>query len=122
MSCEIIIECIFNKSPEIPDKEFVVGNIGYYYFDEIVSEIKNDPRDDDYDYFYEFIGDLPEGLDFYTDYRTLTIEGTPQESGVFEFTLYLEVDPPEHYDEESGEYEDSMCSTSTSKDFSITIQ
>ena len=122
MSCEIIIECIFNKSPEIPDKEFVVGNIGYYYFDEIVSEIKNEPRDDDYDYFYEFIGDLPEGLEFYTDYRTLTIEGTPQESGVFELTLYLEVDPPEHYDEESGEYEDSMCSTSTSKDFSITIQ
>ena len=28
MSCEIIIECIFNKSPEIPDKEFFAVILG----------------------------------------------------------------------------------------------
>jgi hypothetical protein len=120
-SCEDILECIINKRPEIPDKNFAIGSIGYFYSDYLISEIKNEPVDEAYDYFYEFYGDLPEGVDFYADHRTFTIEGTPQESGVFEFTIYLYVDPPVSYDEESEEYEDSLCSSSTSKDFSITI-
>lgn len=121
LSCEAIIECVINRRPVMPNKIFDEGAVGYFYTDEFTSEIKNEPQDNDYDYFYTFYGDLPEGLEFYTDYRTVIIEGTPIEQGVFEFTIYLDVDPPEYYDEDSGEYEDSLCSSSTSKDFTIVV-
>ena len=121
LGCEDIIECIFNKAPEIPDKSFANGYAYHYYSDEFTSEIKNEPEDNNYDYYYDFSGDLPEGLEVYTDYRTFIIEGTPLVQGTFNFTVYLVVDPPEYYDEDSGEYEDSLCSDSTSRDFSITI-
>jgi hypothetical protein len=121
LGCEDIVDCIFNKRPEIPNKSFNVGYVNHFYSDEFTSEIKNEPRDDDYDYYYEVSGDLPEGIEIYTDYRTLILEGTPLEQGRFRFTIYLDVDPPEYYDEDTGQYEDSLCSDSTSKEFTITI-
>ncbi|WP_296383531.1 hypothetical protein [Winogradskyella sp.] len=119
--CEDLVDCIFNKRPEIPNKYFEAGFVNSYYYEEFTSEVKNDPRDDDYDYFYEIYGDLPDGLEMYANYRTLSIEGMPLTSGTFTFTVHLFVDPPEYYDEDSGRYEDSLCSDSTSKEFSITI-
>lgn len=121
LSCENILDCIINRSPEIPDKSFDVGNVNGYYYQELTSEIKNEPRDDAYNYAYEIHGNLPDGLEMKANHRTLSIEGMPQASGTFTFTIYLYVDPPEYYDEESGEYEDALCSTSTSKKFSIII-
>ena len=119
--CEDIIECIFNKRPEIPNKSFEVGYVNNYYYQEFTSEIKNEPQDNNYDYFYEIYGNLPGGLEMYTNYRTLSIEGIPLTSGAFTFSVYLYVDAPEYYDEDSGSYEDSLCSKSTSKEFSIIV-
>lgn len=120
-SCEDILECVINRSPELPDKSFTVGYRQQMYYDEFDAEIKNEPRDNIYDYYFELVGDLPDGIDLYIDYRTVSFEGVPQNRGVFEFTLYLDVDPPMYYDEETGDYEDSMCSYSTSKNYTITI-
>ena len=120
-SCEDILECIINKRPEIPNKTFDIGYINNYYYEEITSEIKNEPRDDDYGYTYEIYDPLPDGLQTYANYRTLSIEGTPEVSGTFTFTIHLYVDPPEYYDEDTGDYEDSMCSYSDSKEFTIMI-
>jgi hypothetical protein len=119
--CEDALDCIFNKRPEIPDKSFKIGHIDNYYYEDFTSEIKNEPRDDDYGYTYEIYEDLPDGLEIYANYRTLSIEGNPTALGTFTFTVYLYVDPPVHYDDYSGEYESSMCSESTSKEFTITI-
>ncbi|OBX26295.1 putative Ig domain-containing protein [Gelidibacter algens] len=121
LSCENILECIINRSPEIPDTAFVVGNVDSYYYQELTSEIKNEPRDEAYGYSYRISGNLPDGLEMYANNRTLSIEGTPKTSGTFTFTIHLYVDPPEYYDEDSGEYEDALCSRSTSKKFSIII-
>lgn len=119
--CEDIFECIVNKRPEIKDNTFDIGNIGEYYYAELRSEIKNEPRDNDYGYNYEIFGDLPDGLQTFVNYRTISFEGRPEVSGIFTFTLYLYVDPPEYYDEVSGQYEDSLCEDSTSKEVTIII-
>jgi len=119
--CEDVIECIINKRPIIKDTSFEVGTIGNYYYQEVKSEIKNEPRDDDYGYNYEIYGDLPDGLQTFVNYRVISIEGTPETSGAFTFTLHLYVDPPVRYDDYSGEYEDSLCSDFTSKEFTIII-
>ena len=119
--CEDVIECIINKRPEIHDKSFDVGYLNNYYYEEIQSEIKNEPRDNDYGYTYEIYGDLPVGLQTFANYRTLSIEGTPEVSGTYTFKVHLYVDPPEYYDDDSGQYESSMCAYSTSKEFTIII-
>ncbi|WP_323787770.1 hypothetical protein [Psychroserpens sp.] len=120
-SCDNILECAFNKRPEIHDKTFKDGIIGVYYYEEVTTEINNEPRDNDYGYNYDFYGELPNGLQMVTNYRTVSFEGTPEVAGTFNFTLYLYVDPPLSYDYDSEQYEDSLCSESTSKDFTITI-
>ncbi len=120
-SCEDLFECVINKRPEIHDKTFRDGIVGVYYYEEVTTEIKNEPRDDDYGYFYDIYGDLPEGIQMFANYRTVSFEGTPEISGTFKFTLLLYVDPPLNYDDDTGEYESVMCSDSTSKEFTITI-
>ncbi|WP_460219159.1 hypothetical protein [Psychroserpens sp. MEBiC05023] len=120
--CEDILECtIAGRSPELPNKEFDVGLVNLYYFDEFISEINNEPRDDDYIYDYDIYGDLPDGLTFFTNHRRVTIEGSPQTSGVFEFEVFLYVDPPLYWDDDRQEYDDGMCSTATSKVYTIII-
>ena len=122
LGCETIASCIWNRRPEIPDKSFEVGNIGYFYYEDLISEIKNESGDDNYEYYYDVTGNLPNGLEMYSDYRTLSIEGNPEISGSFTFTIHLVVDPPEQYDYDTQEYDDkSMCSTTTSKEFTIII-
>ncbi|NRD23821.1 hypothetical protein HNV10_11240 [Winogradskyella litoriviva] len=120
-NCDDIVDCIINKRPEIPDKSFDVGNIGYYYSEALTSEIKNEPNDDYYDYFYDIRGHLPDGLELYSDFRTVSIKGFPEVSGSFTFTIQLYVDPPQYYDQDSQEWEDNLCSYSTSKEFTIII-
>ncbi|WP_299392397.1 Ig domain-containing protein [uncultured Gelidibacter sp.] len=121
LSCDTIVECIVNKRPELPDTSFKVGNVNGYYYQELTAEIKNEPRDDNYSYNFDINGNLPDGLSVTTTNRTLVIEGMPSAPGTFNFTIYLYVEGPEYYDEESDKYKDGLCSKSTSKKYSIII-
>ena len=121
VGCEEIIECVINRSPDLPEKQLESGRVGYVYYQEITADIKNEPRDNIYDYNFQIYGDIPDGLEVNIDFRTLYIEGIPNDTGRYEFTIALDVDPPEYYDEETQEYENSMCSTSTSMDYEIII-
>ncbi|AUC76104.1 hypothetical protein [Olleya sp. Bg11-27] len=120
--CESILECVINRSPELPDKSFTVGYRQQMYYDEFEAQIKNDPHDDSYGYNFELEGTLPEGVSMTIDYRIVRFEGMPQNQGIYDFTIFLYVDPPLSYDEETEDYEDSMCSTSTSKNYTIIIE
>ncbi|MFK7782760.1 hypothetical protein [Psychroserpens sp.] len=119
--CENILDCVANRRPQIHDASFGDGRIGVYYYQEVTTEIKNEPRDNDYGYFYEINGRLPDGIQMFANYRTVSFEGTPEVAGTYTFTLLLYVDPPLNYDNDSGEFENVMCSDSTSKEFSITV-
>jgi len=60
--CQELIDCIINVSPELPDKTFKTGKVGELYHDELLAGINNQPNDDDYNYYFDFSGNLPEGL------------------------------------------------------------
>ncbi|WP_431135539.1 hypothetical protein [Psychroserpens mesophilus] len=119
--CKDYLDCIVNRRPEIHDATFKDGTIGVYYYQEVTTEIKNEPRDNDYGYHYDVYGNLPDGIHMFANYRTVSFEGTPEVAGTFRFTLLLYVDPPLSYDYDTDQYEEVMCSESTSKEFSITI-
>lgn len=117
-SCNDFFECITNKRPEIHDATFRRGEVGVYYYAEVTTEIKNEPRDNDYGYFYELYGELPDGMQMFVNYRTVSFEGVPEVPGRYTFTLGLYVDPPIDGDG----FQEVMCTDYTSKDFSILIE
>jgi hypothetical protein len=119
--CENVLECIINRRPELPEKSLENGRVGYGYSQIITAEIKNEPHDDNYDYNFQVYGDIPDGLEVIIDFRTVYIEGIPNNLGSYEFKIAVNVNPPEYYDEETEQYEDSMCSTSTSMVYTIDV-
>lgn len=125
ISCEDTLDCIINVRPVLPHKSLEVGLVGRYYSETITAEIKNEPRDNDYEYYFDINGKIPEGLHVIFDYRDVIIEGTPLKSGRFTFTIYLDVDPPYsyYYDDFGNErYDDALCSDNTSKSYTIAIK
>ncbi|WP_156113410.1 hypothetical protein [Wocania ichthyoenteri] len=124
-SCENVIDCIINVRPVLSDKRLAIGGVNQFYSEIISAEIKNEPRDNAYEYYYDIRGDIPEGLGVTIDYRDIFIEGTPTKAGRYTFTVHLDVDPPNgyYYDEDGNErYDDSLCSDSTSRTYTIAIK
>ncbi len=72
--------------------------------------------DDAYDYFFEVEEPLPPGLDYYINYRTISIEGTPLVSGVYEVTIYLYVEGP--FDEDTVQ----LCENSIATTYAVIIE
>ncbi|WP_299128011.1 hypothetical protein [uncultured Winogradskyella sp.] len=111
--------CFIAKEPELDNKEFPIGSVNDYYYADLNAEINNEPRDDDYDYYFDVQG-LPQGLDFFVNFRTISVEGTPLESGVFSITIYLDVDGP--FRAAVDEEPDILCNYSTSKNYMLIIE
>lgn len=111
--------CVFPKEPELDNKEFPIGLVDEYYYVELNAEINNEPRDDDYDYYFDVEG-LPEGMDYFVNFRTISLEGTPLETGVFNVTIYLDVDGP--FRNNFNEEPDLLCNYSTSKKYTLIIE
>jgi hypothetical protein len=83
----------------------------------ITAEVKNDAFDDAYDYFFDVVGDLPQGLEIIYFYRRIEIVGTPLETGRFNFTVYLSVELFE-----DGYVDPSpTCSDEVSRTFTLLI-
>ncbi|MBO3117401.1 hypothetical protein J4050_11625 [Winogradskyella sp. DF17] len=120
LSCNDFFECLIDRRPELPNKEFPIGDTETYYYVDLRAEINNEPRDDDYDYFFEFSDPLPEGLDFFINYRTISIEGTPREAGIYRITLNVFVDGPFR----NGFVEDEtiLCDYSATKTYTLIIE
>ncbi|WP_299524014.1 hypothetical protein [Winogradskyella sp.] len=110
--------CIIPVEPELPNKEFPIGSTENYYYVDLTAEINNEPRDDDYRYFFDVRG-LPEGMNFFVNYRTISLEGTPEETGIFKITIFLDVDGP------FGNFNNdpnTLCNFSTSKTYTLIIE
>ncbi|WP_439153277.1 hypothetical protein [Winogradskyella sp.] len=117
--CEDPLNCIIPKEPELKTNGFPVGSTTSYYYAEIKAEIRNEPRDNDYDYYFD-VSELPLGMDYYVNYRTLSIEGNPLEAGTYRVMVYLDVDGP--FRNNFNEEPDILCDYSTSKTYTIIIE
>lgn len=119
-SCEDELACLVApKGPELDNKEFPIGNLETYYYVDLNAEINNEPRDEDYDYFFNVEG-LPDGLDYFVNFRTISIEGDALERGTFTITIYVDVDGP--FRAQVDEFPEILCSYSTSKTYTLIIE
>ena len=124
LSCQDILECVVNKHPELPNKNFAVGYVDNFYFDSIKAEIKNEPGDNSYFYYFSVSGDLPQGIEVYEDHRRLILEGFPVESGTFNFRIDLIVEQTDDYEADcENEWNDcdGLCTDEVSEHYRLVI-
>ena len=91
-----ISECAFRNEEgpiEISTLSLANGTTGINYSQPIISEIRNEPNDNQYVYEYTFTAEqLPPGLSYREAGRGLVIEGVPQSPGMY--PLFIEVYSP----------------------------
>ena len=125
-NCEDVVDCIINVRPELQDKVLAIGFVDELYFESISAEVKNDAQDNNYDYYFNVSGALPEGIEVYYDtYREVTFEGVPKESGRFRITVSVEVvDLNAYYIDDFGNerFDDKLCEDYTSKTYVLAIK
>ncbi|MDC1504982.1 hypothetical protein N8475_07335 [Winogradskyella sp.] len=120
LGCEDGLGCaILPKGPELGNKEFPIGSTEFYYYVDLDAGIRNEPRDNDYDYFFDVQG-LPLGLDYFVNFRTISIEGTPETTGTFDITITVDVEGP--FRANVTEEPDILCDYSASKTYTIIIE
>ena len=122
--CEELIDCIASATPELQGKQLFEGTKGIPYSETISAEVRNDPNDDGYKYFFNVYGDLPDGLNYSVNRRIFTIKGTPIKQGTFTFKVVLRVDPPENYnDDGSSDDGNRICfgDDTTERTYSIKV-
>ena len=124
ISCQDVLECIINRHPELSDKTFAAAQVNQPYSESIFAEIKNEPMDDSYIYYFSIDGNLPRGIDFYVDYRTVVFEGVPLVAGTYSFKVRLNVKQDSNYSDDCESTLndcDGLCSESTSKSYTIIV-
>lgn len=120
-SCADFWGCLIPKAPELEHKELPIGSTEIYYVVERDAGINNEPRDNDYDYFFNVEG-LPLGLDYFTDFRTISIEGIPEVAGTFDITITITVSVDGPFRPIIDEEPEILCSYTTSKTYTIIIE
>lgn len=124
-SCQDVLECVINRHPVLEDKTLRVGQVDHIYHDHFSAQIKNEPLDNSYDYFFHISDNLPPGLDIIVDFRTIIIEGIPEQSGTFFIEVHLDVQQYDYYyDDCASNFNDcdGLCRESTSRTYSLRIR
>jgi hypothetical protein len=124
IGCQDILECIINRHPELSNKTLAEAQVNQFYTETIQAEIKNEPMDNSYDYYFSIDGNLPRGIDSYIDYRTIVFEGAPLVAGTYKFTLRLSVEQAYNYSDEcESNFNDcdGLCAESTSQVYTIIV-
>jgi len=125
-NCVDILECIINIRPELSSKKLEVAHNNQYYFDSITAEVKNEPYDDGYDYYFTVSGEIPEGIEVFYEYRKVIFKGVPQESGRFNISVYLYVEAINecYYDDVEGRERchDPLCDNNASRMYTLKVR
>jgi len=117
LSCEEAIECFLGINPEINETTISSATLNEPYSQRITAEVDNEVNDNSYDYFFDVIGDFPPGIDVVFLSRSIEILGVPEESGAFDFTVFLYV---ERF--ENGFYDSSpTCKDEVRQEFTLFV-
>ncbi|WP_196888811.1 hypothetical protein [Aureivirga sp. CE67] len=122
-------DCIVPRGPELPKKkDFYTGANREFRF-EIEAEVKNQPNDDHYDYYFTLEGNYPSTLKYRREgVRTLVVYGTIPQAGTYEFIATVSVDNIyEYYDDEDDggliqEDGDDLCFYEKSEIYKIIVE
>ncbi len=115
--CDEIYECIFNINPEIHDKPLEIGLVGERYYDIVTAEISNEVNDNDYYYEFDVFGEIPPGISYDINRRSVEFFGTPETRGVYRFKVELFVESYDYHGYDGS----PTCSDSAVREFTIQV-
>ena len=112
------IDCIDNDRPVLSPNILPDPILNQTYSELIRVSIRNEPRDDNFDFLFTTIGDLPEGIQVESAGRDFRLFGTPIELGDFSFSVRVEVrGTPGSFNDTSG-----LCLTVDTNSYQWSIQ
>lgn len=114
--CESAIDCLDNDGPEFLTRQISDPILNQVYSETITVAINNEPRDDNFQYDFQFSGGLPAGLTGSSIGRRYLLNGTPTEQGTYQFTVFVSVDD-NLLPSESG-----LCFYNASQTYEINVQ
>lgn len=120
--CDVLldaaIDCIDNDGPRLSPNVLPDPVLFETYSERVQVSISNEPRDDNFEFRFSLIGDLPEGMEFESAGRDFRLFGTPIELGVFNFSLRVVVTGTRNgFNDTSG-----LCTTVDTNNYVWTIQ
>lgn len=125
-SCSEMFDCIGSTKPELESKTLASAFPGQLYEDVITASVKNTSNDNDFYYYFSIDGDLPPGITYSEQGRSLIFQGSSSQTGTYNFKVTVTIEYPENYDPEAGFWEDNnrICfgDDTVSRDYTITIQ
>lgn len=115
--CDEVAECVFGVNPEIHDKRLSMAVKGENYYEIITAEVENAVFDNRYIYNFDIYGELPPGVFFDINRRSIDLFGVPEETGTYYFSVELFV---ETFDE-NGFDGSPTCKEFVERQFSIRV-
>ncbi len=123
--CDLLLDnaldCLDSDGPDFDTRELAMPVLNQVYNEVLTARIENEPRDDRFDYRFELIGELPEGITWRQEEffgRRAFFEGTPVELGTSEFTMLVAVEERDLFSQENS----GLCFTSRSRRFILDVQ
>ena len=123
--CDLLLDnaldCLDSDGPDFDTRELAMPVLNQVYNEILTARIENEPRDDRFDYRFELIGELPEGITWRQEVslgRRVFFEGTPVELGTSEFTMLVAVEERDQFSQENS----GLCFTSRSRRFILDVQ
>ncbi len=114
--CDSVLDCLDDDGPVFNKSFLNVAVLNEVYTDSIQVSVRNEPRDDRFEYRFVLSGNLPQGLSYRTNGRNFFIDGTPTESGLFPLSLFVEVD------DGLDAIDSGLCFRSRSTDYRLNVQ
>ena len=118
VGCDDLYECIVDINPEINENTIRTATINEPYFQRITAEINNEVADDFYEYFFDVVGELPDGIEIEYHYRRIELSGVPTEPGNFRFLVTLTIGA---YDDGEEFDPNPTCDAEIERAFILTV-
>ncbi len=114
----IAVACIDDDRPVLSPKELPNPILNQEYNEVIHVGIRNEPRDDRFDYTFTLTGNLPMGMQSESIGRDLRLFGIPTALGDYKFSVRVEIENGANgYNNTEG-----LCSTIDSEDYQWAVQ
>ena len=123
-ACDALIDtaldCIDSDGPEFDKKSLATPILNQEYNDKVTVSIRNEPRDNRFNYTFSHQGELPQGLE--ANYQTggsrdVFFTGTPTELGTFQYSLFVSVEEPGVPDD----FNSGLCYRNNSITYELTV-
>lgn len=121
--CDALLDCIASASPELSNNDLVEGNRAQLYNDKVVASVKNDPNDNDYNYFFTIDGHIPPGINYSIIGREIRFNGNPTTAGTYTIKVRVTIEPLYDYDDSGFNDSDRIClgNDATSRNYTFII-